>query len=1050
MSGQCVTDRTESIRAIGTVEGAPEGTVVEQEALGDEVCVLDEAQGLLCTLSPGGKLRWVAPEVAGHRFVGWSGKDARCSGSEPKLELEQLKRDTTCIARYVRRIRVQGVVAGDGDSGLAVIAQSDAEFAQCDGDSCEVDQGSTVTLEAPQRDGFRLDGFDGEGCEQREGYRVSIVTAERDVTCSARYLESLTVRGQAQGLREGASAPIVPSSAQGTCDAQLCAIEPGATVELRAPDVPGHRFRGWSGDPACTGNGQDVSLQNVQTNILCIADYIPRFSVEGNSQGASAPISAQSSDLFSACTDHKCEVDQGQTVVLLAGSVNGYRLDRWSGEGCEQGDGDSANVSDVRQNRACIAHFVRGVAVSGTVVNATGTVVASSTSSGAACDRGRCSIDVGGTVSLTAPNLPGRSFTGWMGDPGCTGTSRTLLLSNVNESKACRAVFAPRHIIAGAAQPAAAGSIAAASSATNASCNGARCEVDQGANVSLTATPNDDFRFTGWSGGGPCTGSANRLELRNVSSAITCGANFIARVTVSANVAPANAGSVAASSLSTAAACSAGACTVDRDARVMLTANPNDGFRFSGWTGCETSAVSPLIVSARSDTRCTANFVRITYSANASAGAGGSVSARAGSGASCNGTSCTVEHGGAVSFTAEPASGYSFAGWSDCSNSSQPTVSLTVTANRTCRASFARIRLTVSATATNGGSVTASTGGNECFLNSCNVDHGASVTVRVNDTPGIEFVNWSGCSNSTQRTLTLNNVTSNQTCTANFRGLTYTVSASAGAGGSVRASSGVLGQSCPSNRCTVAFGGSATLVASADPGYEFSSWSGTGCGGGATLDLSDVRGDIACSASFSRLGPFTVSARAPGHSPGASTGGNSCAGATCSVPYGGGASLSVTVVWGVGNIPRLVRWRGCDVRNLRLEMITTSAPSNSYRYTGELSNVTRDLECVAEFEPGYMVLTSVRDPAQGRTEVTLSGASLCNTDHPAPGMNFCVAAAGVPASLRAFPSGSYLFDHFECNSEPTSAANPYGPPQTAAGTGLICTTVFRTPAPELQ
>ena len=69
--------------------------------------------------------------------------------------------------------------------------------------------------------------------------------------------------------------------------------------------------------------------------------------------------------------------------------------------------------------------------------------------------------------------------------------------------------------------------------------------------------------------------------------------------------------------------------------------------------------------------------------------------------------------------------------------------------------------------------------------------------------------------------------------------VTYTVSATAGTGGSA---------SC--SETTVESGGSSTCTATADSGYEFDSWTGACAGQGATCSLTDITSDQASAASF--------------------------------------------------------------------------------------------------------------------------------------------------------------------------------------------------------
>jgi len=897
-SGRCTStnSQSESASVTGKVVGAPDGVTIESDASGDERCEQREGKGLACTLVPGGKVTLIAPEVEGYRFKGWTGKNG-CESSEPKLVLKKVERSTTCTANYVLRVHVTGTV--DGEAGTGVVASSESPFASCEEGSCEIDLGDTVVLAAPERDGFRIAGFEGEGCEDRAGYRVTVSEAQGDVTCSASYVESLTVRGQIQGvpeeLQRELKAWIVASSPSESalCEGQVCAIDEGNSVTMVAPEIEKYRFRGWTGDAPCLGTELTIQIDGVTTNVLCTADYVARFDVTGESEGAPAAISAVSANLFSSCDGAHCNVDSGESVTLQAGTVEGYRLKNWSGEGCERLSGASAIVRDVASDVTCTAHYVEGVSVTGTVVNAEGEVEASSDSPGADCALGSCAIDVGGTVSLMAPALPGRTFLGWSGDPGCSSNTPTVILEDVTTSKNCSATFAARFTVSSRAEPAAGGQVSATSGSRNAACSGTRCEVDEGSTVTLNASANPNFRFTGWSGGGPCMGSGPRLDLTSVKASLTCSANFVARIKVGGDAAPGNAGTITATQLSLSAQCSGASCTVDAGTDVILRATPTTGYRFVRWSGCG-SAFNPLlgqnplaVLGPTTNTTCTANFEKITYPVRAVAGSGGTVSASSGF-AGCHNATCTVEHGGSAVLAATPSAGFSFDGWSGCSIGATGTVS-NVTMAQTCTASFTKITYVVTVVAGTGGSVTASSGGAGCPGARCVVDEGASVAVTATPATGYDFTSWSGCGTGGS----VPNVRMNQTCTANFTKKRFTLTGeSSGPPAVIRASSSSSGFQCSGSACTVDYGSSVTLTVVTPPGgHRFAGWEA--CEGGRpsgnSLTVDSLTSTRTCRANFIRV--WTVTASVSNDSVGGSV---TCANG-CTVDDGGSVTLTATV-----------------------------------------------------------------------------------------------------------------------------------------------------------
>lgn len=837
-------------KATGQVAGAP--SEVRLETRGNNGACEDRGeQGIVCQLGADEGLTLIAPAAEGFRFTHWSGSEG-CAGEQPELALKGLKKDVACTANYVKRVHVSGMVAGEGVAQIA--ASSESPFARCEFGSCEVDVGSEVLLLAPARDGFRLTGFEGEGCGPRDGYRVTVITDAQDVVCTASYIDSLTVRGQTAGLGELATQATsdvkASSSWEGAqCDGPLCGIDAGQTVVLTAPDVEGFRFRGWIGDPACLGNEPQITLANVTSNLSCTADYVARFTVRGASEGADAQVAASADNLFSACEGDHCVIDGGETVTLIASTVDGYRLSGWTGDGCEAQPGASALARAVAKDVTCTAQFVKGVSVSGTLVNAEGQVLAESSSPGANCSPGSCAIDIGGSVTLTAPNLEGRTFVGWSGGDGCTGKALTLALNDVTTSKACRATYAARYTVSAAANPTAGGSVLASATGLNVKCMTTRCEVDEGTKVTLTAKAGADYRFNGWTGGGPCLGSNEKLDV-TASSTVTCTANYVLRINVSGTAAPAAAGTVQASQLSLNAVCSGAKCTVDSGSTVTLTATAGEGWRFVNWSGCGSPfnpllALNPLpVLGPTENTVCTANFQKITYPVDAIGSNGGAASASY-KGAPCAGSTCQVPHGESATLTASPDEGYDFAGWTGPCSGAVATVS-NVRAAVSCTAQFTIKRVAVTARSSQT-SIAAPRG--DCGQSSCTVDWGSSVTLTATATLPEEyrFDGWDcrgGVSNASADVITITNVRADQTCTAKYA-RRYRVTVKVGP----EATDGTA--SCVGS-CFANPGASVTLVANPADFKVFWNWD---CGptdnsSKEPMHAVTLTGDLICTAIF--------------------------------------------------------------------------------------------------------------------------------------------------------------------------------------------------------
>ena len=217
------------------------------------------------------------------------------------------------------------------------------------------------------------------------------------------------------------------------------------------------------------------------------------------------------------------------------------------------------------------------------------------------------------------------------------------------------------------------------------------------------------------------------------------------------------------------------------------------------------------------------------YLISATAGAGGS--------ASCSVTS--VASGGNSTCTATADAGYQFNSWTGACAGQGAVCSLTnITSNKTSAATFSLVPVVV---VTYSVSVTAGTGGS-ASCSATTVASGGSSTCTATADAEYQFDSWAGACGGQGATCSLTNITSDKTSVANFTAVTYSVSATASAGGSA---------SCSAT--TVASGGSSTCTATADAEYRFDRWGGACDGKGATCSLTNITGDQTSAASFEPL-----------------------------------------------------------------------------------------------------------------------------------------------------------------------------------------------------
>ncbi|MFC1607454.1 InlB B-repeat-containing protein [Candidatus Latescibacterota bacterium] len=267
-----------------------------------------------------------------------------------------------------------------------------------------------------------------------------------------------------------------------------------------------------------------------------------------------------------------------------------------------------------------------------------------------------------------------------------------------------------------------------------------------------------------------------------------------------------------------------------------VTATPNANYVFSGWTGDYTGPENPLtVMNVTSDMTITANFIPDVLSVTFNAGTGGSITGA---------TPQTVSYGGNCTLvSATPAQGYKFIGWSgDHTGMENPLTVSNVTSSMTITANFTVIH-SVSFVAGTGGQLTGET--QQIILPGAN----STAVTAVPDENHI-FSGWTGGYTGTENPLTINNVTSDMTITANFI-RNYSVTFVAGANGQVI---GNIQQ-------TITHGGNCTeVVALPSDGYYFIGWTGDYTGTENSLIISNVISDMTITANFNNSYTVTFSA----------------------------------------------------------------------------------------------------------------------------------------------------------------------------------------------
>lgn len=112
--------------------------------------------------------------------------------------------------------------------------------------------------------------------------------------------------------------------------------------------------------------------------------------------------------------------------------------------------------------------------------------------------------------------------------------------------------------------------------------------VDAGGSVTLVATANPGYRFTGYTGSAPCTGTEPQLVVSGVAENVACTANFVRTLRVTYKIDGYDWHfSTTASVAPTGAACAGGVCNVDAGQSVTISAMVLPGYTATGWARWE-------------------------------------------------------------------------------------------------------------------------------------------------------------------------------------------------------------------------------------------------------------------------------------------------------------------------------------------------------------------------------------------------------------------------------------------------------------------------------
>jgi len=401
----------------------------------------------------------------------------------------------------------------------------------------------------------------------------------------------------------------------------------GESVLLTVDPAPEYRFIGWSGSQTAPTK-EMIVIMNADKNIF--ANFLPRDAVT-----YTLAVDADNG------TVHKSpdwsEYRLGDAVQVTAAPAPGYVFTGWSGASASK---DPVETVTMDADKYLIANFAPQTYTLAISVYPQFSGFVSS-------DPGKSAYSYSDAVTVTATPVPGYEFIGWSGASlSAEQTTEQTITVTIEESTELTANF---QWIEGSplVPPTQLYTLTAVPNIENwGTASWAPYKTGYSANeqVSVTAEAAHGYRFVRWNG---ASSSAEQTITITVSGNMTLTAVFesIPATTYSLTINVIGGGMVSPS---------AGAAhPYVAGMTATVTATPNHGYRFAGWSGASDGTGTSTEILMDGDKNVTATFELITYTVTFDAN-GGNVTTETG----------TTGEGGTLAPLPTPTrDGYKFTGW---------------------------------------------------------------------------------------------------------------------------------------------------------------------------------------------------------------------------------------------------------------------------------------------------------------------------------------------------------------------------------------------------
>ncbi|MDR2591935.1 MAG: InlB B-repeat-containing protein [Chitinispirillales bacterium] len=570
--------------------------------------------------NPGTEVIVKATPANGYTFTGWTG-DTSGTANPVMIKLDRNKTITAGFGRIGATRFTVTFNANGATTGSVPTAET-------------ADSGATITLPGQgnlERSGYRFGWWttnnNGTGTKYNVGESYRVIS---NSTLFAKWIPIYTVTFNENGATTG-SAPATMYADSGS----------GVTVPPQGDlSKNGHTFDGWNTKSDGTGTNYGVGQSYIATsNVTLYAKWTAlTYTVTFNGNGATSDAPTAVSAIY------------GGSITLPSMTRFGYTFGGWyensGGTGTGYIGGSSYTVTKT------IILYAKWTAIPYTVIfdgnGATSGVPAAK------------DTHYGDNITLPSMTRTGYTFGGWYENSECTGTGHAANSSyNVTKDVILYAKWTSiKYRLTTKFLPSGGGSVSPLD----------QTFYDYGTTVIVTATAENCYAFIGWSGA--ATGTTNPLTV-TMDGDKELIANFQQKqYTIVINT---NKGSATRYPNKETYVCGE---------QVTITATPDPGYSFLGWSGAATGMTNPLTITMDENMVLAANFdpnkYTLTTNVSSSVGVGGSISR--------NPDKVYYDYGDIVTVTATATSCYTFTGW--LSGSTSPSVTITMDGNKELTAKF--------------------------------------------------------------------------------------------------------------------------------------------------------------------------------------------------------------------------------------------------------------------------------------------------------------------------------------------------------------------------